>query len=58
MYPKVSLQSRLSRESCNAKFCKVVCAQNYYGVTLTRGDVAETRSLMFIMGAFICSIRV
>ena len=32
---KVSLQSRLSRESYDAKFAMDECARNYYGVTLT-----------------------
>ena len=32
--PKVSLQSRLSRESCDAKFGMDECARNNYGVTL------------------------
>ena len=32
--PKVSLQSRLSRESYDAKFGMDECARNNYGVTL------------------------
>ena len=32
--PKVSLQSRLSRESYDAKFGMVECTRNKYGVTL------------------------
>ena len=44
--PKVSLQSRLSRESYDAKFGIDECARNNYGVTLTRGimSVPDLRS--------------
>ena len=34
--PKVSLQSRLSRESYDAKFGMDECARNNYGVTLIK----------------------
>ena len=33
-YPKVSLQSRLTQESYDAKFGADECARNNYGVTL------------------------
>ena len=36
--PKVSLQSRLSRESYEAKFRMDECASNNKGVTLTRQE--------------------
>ena len=37
-FPKVSLQSRLSRESYDAKFGMDKCARNNYGATLERNN--------------------
>ena len=44
--PKVSLQSRLSRESYDAKFGMDESARNKYGVTL-KGETSNTGELTF-----------
>jgi len=56
--PKVSLQSRLSREISDAKFGMDKCARNNYRVTLRMANFAENEaSVDIILSNALIDIR-